>query len=129
MKFCLVKNGSFVRKLPHNQNVDWDANTTLPPSALSSKQRASFGVFTFVPSAPVPPRHKSGAISYDVGHDTVTENISHRPLTSQELEVENNEVLQNHVDNNKFFKAFALVAAEQWGMTPAQLKVAIKAKL
>lgn len=127
--YCLVTNGAFDRRLPANKNVDWDANTTLPPSALTAEQRTKFGVYFFIPGEAVPARHQPRTPTYDIGVDTVTETIPAVPFSAGEVAAEKEELIQNQVDQSKFFKAFALVAAEQWSMTPAQLKAAIKAKL
>ena len=59
--------------------------------------------------------------------------ISLRKMTQAEIDTENNPSLDQIYDDvirsQRVFKAFALMAAEVWGMTPTQLKAAVKAKM
>ena len=59
--------------------------------------------------------------------------LSLRKMTQAEIDAENNPSLDQIYDevirSQRVFKAFALVAAEVWGMTPAQLKAAVKTKM
>ena len=41
----------------------------------------------------------------------------------------NDEIYDQVIQNQKVFKALALVCADQFGMTPAQMKAAIKAEM
>ncbi len=128
-RLCLVVNGEFDQRITAHQVRRWDSKTTLAPKDLTSEQRAAYGVYNFVDADKIPSLHKAGDISYTISTDTVTEVVAAVPFTDKELEDSNEIILVDTLDNARFFKAFAKVAAEQWGMTSAQLKTAIRSKM
>lgn len=125
MNFCLVVNGDFDRKLSSRPR-QWDAVTTLAPEDLTEAQRVKYGCYFFTKAEELPSQHTPGDTSYSISVDTVTEIIPAIPFTPAELEAEKEEELNKSLNINKFFKAFAKVAAQKWGMTGAQFKAAIK---
>jgi hypothetical protein len=85
-KYCLVKDGAFVKELPANKNVHWDSTNTLPPKSLTPVQRFEFGVFFFFDAPPIPAHHHKGETSHTIYMDTVTPVIASTPYTAQEID-------------------------------------------
>lgn len=50
MKYCIVENGAFVKRVGDEQ-IDWDATHSCTPSALTPDEKILFGVVEFVESA------------------------------------------------------------------------------
>lgn len=125
MKYCLVKNGAFVKVLP-NRNVRWDDKNTLPPSKLTKEQRTQFGVYEFLPADPLPPQHNKGAVSYDIGV-SVQEVIVSTPFTTEEIEAEKDAITAAAMVN-PIVETIIEWAAPLVGKTPAAAKNEIKDK-
>ena len=61
--------------------------------------------------------------------EAVTDTYTVRNKTAPEVDADKENQLDSNLLNNPFFKAFAKVCANQFGMTAAQLKAAIKAEM
>lgn len=60
--------------------------------------------------------------------DLVTKTLSYDPIP-EPAGPTNGEIYDDVLQNQKVLKAIALVCAEQFGMTPAQMKTAVKSKM
>lgn len=63
--------------------------------------------------------------------EMVAQNITPDPYVAPPPPIPptNDELYEEVLQNQKVLKAIALVCAEQFGMTPAQMKTAVKAKM
>ena len=124
MKYCFVKEGAVVRgpsprgSLKH-PNISISTNTT----------DAELKNIGWLPFVEVNPNYNGKTQVRSTPVRVVTDTSTVRNKTSQELNDDLESILKLHLNSNPFFKAFAKVAASEWGMTDAQFKSAIKGQM